>query len=230
MRKGTGFWNKEYAKKGAHLALSTDPSEDLVKFTRWLEREYKRTYLNPLASVIDLGCGNGRNTHYLADMYGMRGLGIDISSTAIAQARAMTGALPLRFSVGSLADPLPVPDASFTMAIDMMASHVLKAHERAALRREVARAVKPGGWYLIKTFLLDGDLHAERLLRQHPGEEIGSYIHPEIGIEEHVFTENELIEELGESFFVHRVTKSHSHMKGGQAFKRRSMCVYAQRV
>lgn len=229
-KKGAGFWNNEYGKKGAHLAISIEPGEDLVKFTRWLEREYKRTYLNPLVSAIDLGCGNGRNIQYLAETYGIRGWGVDISSTAIAQARAHAEDLPLRFSVGSIAEPLTCPDASQNIVLDMMASHFLNKAERKALRAEVARILKPGGWYLLKTFLLDGDLHAERMLRQNPGDEPGTYIHPEIGVAEHVFTEPEIVEELGEDFFVHKVTKSHSHMKNGQAFKRRSMCIYAQRV
>ena len=67
-RHGTAFWDQEYAKP-EHLALSTEVSEDLEKFTRWLERQTKRTLLNPACSVIDFGCGNGRNLIYLAQQF-----------------------------------------------------------------------------------------------------------------------------------------------------------------
>ena len=76
-RGGTAFWDQEYTK-AEHLALSTEASDDLEKFTRWLERQTKRTILNPTSSAIDLGCGNGRNLIYLAQSFGMRGLEVGL--------------------------------------------------------------------------------------------------------------------------------------------------------
>ena len=81
-----GFWNAQY-KKPTHLALSDEPSEDLLKFTRWLEREYGRKFLNVTTQALDRGCGNGRNLLYLAQTYGMRGVGYDMSTEAITQAQ-----------------------------------------------------------------------------------------------------------------------------------------------
>ena len=66
MSKHKEFWNKEY-KTSEHLTLSTAVSEDLEKFTRFLEREYKRESLNGYARVLDLGCGNDRNLIYIAE-------------------------------------------------------------------------------------------------------------------------------------------------------------------
>jgi len=230
-RKGRGqnFWNKEYKQK-SHLALSTNPSEDLEKFTRYLEREHGRAYLNPLASVLDLGCGNGRNLVYLANEFGMRGIGYDISSEAIAQAKKLSGNLPLSYEVRSIAGVLSAPDASQTVVLDMMTSHFLNKDERHHLYSEVNRVLRQGGWYFLKTFLRDEDLHAERLLRESPGQESGSYVHPEIGVEEHVFSEEEITQELSHYFFVHKVQKSHRHRdEQGRAGKRRSISLYAQK-
>ena len=52
------FWNKEYAEDGGDkFSLSTEPSADLEKFTRWLEREYKgQNVLNKNTFVVDAGC------------------------------------------------------------------------------------------------------------------------------------------------------------------------------
>ncbi len=223
------FWDNEY-KDGDNLALSTNPSEDLVKFTRWLEREHGRLFLNPIASVADLGCGNGRNLIYLSTTYGMRGFGCDISKEAISQAKKRSKDLPLQYEARSIAEALPLEDASQTLVLDMMTSHFLTSDQRVAFKHEIARVLKPGGWLFFKTFLLDEDKHAKRLLSEHPAAEAGSYIHPKIGVAEHVFTEEEIVELLSDRFIIHKVLKSHGHLRTRGAAKRRSISVYAQKV
>lgn len=228
-RSGRAFWDHEY-RRGDHLALSETESEDLVKFTRYLERESGRAQLNPLASVLDLGCGNGRNLVYLAETYGMRGIGYDSSGEAIRQAKELGKNLPLAFEVRSIAEPLALEDATQTLVLDMMVSHYLNEAQRSELVSEIARVLKPGGWLFFKTFLLEEDLHAQRLLREHPAEEAGSYIHPEIGVPEHVFTEAEIENALAPHFSIHKTLKSHRHRAAaGHAAKRRSISVYAQK-
>lgn len=231
---GRNFWDDEYSVKGGdRLAISTTPSEDMEKFTRWLEREYGREFLNPIASVLDLGCGNGRNLVYLANNFGIRGVGYDISKEAVAQAKKLhgdtNGSTPISFEARSIAEPLPLADNSQTIALDMMVSHFLNKEERANLYKEVFRVLKPGGWLFMKTFLRDDDIHVERLIEEYPAPEEGSYIHPEIGVAEHVFTEQEITEDLSELFFIHKVTKSHRH-KIDTGSKRRSMSIYAQKA
>ena len=222
------FWDKEY-RQGGHLTLSTEPSEDLIKFTRWLDREYDGTFLNSTDSVLDLGCGNGRNLIHLAQTFGTGGMGYDISEEAVAQAKKQSEGLPLSYAVRSVASPLPLPDESQTLVLDMMVSHFLNDPERDQLKKEIARVLKPGGWLFLKTFLLDEDLHAKRLLREHPAEEAGSYVHPKFGVVEHVSTEEELVGALSSHFVIHKKVRSHRHLKDGRAFKRRSIAIYAQK-
>lgn len=226
--KGQAFWNAEY-KTGNHLALSDNPSEDLAKFTRWLERDSGRAYLNPTASVLDLGCGNGRNLIYLARNFGMKGTGYDISHEAIAQAKRASSDLLIEYQARSIANPLLVPDESQTLVLDMMTSHFLNAEERLNLLAEIVRVLKPGGWLFLKTFLRDDDEHAERLLRESPAEEKGSYIHPKIGLAEHVFTEMEIENALSKKFIIHKISKSHGHLRKNGTGKRRSISIYAQK-
>jgi len=227
--KGQSFWNAEY-RSGNHLALSNNPSEDLAKFTRWLERGYGRTYLNPTVSVLDLGCGNGRNLIYLAKNFGIKGIGIDNSSEAISQAKRASANLPLEYQIRSIANPLLIQDNSQTFVLDMMTSHFLKSDGRTNLRQEIIRVLKPDGWLFWKTFLRDEDEHAERLLRENPAEETGSYIHPKIGLAEHVFTETEIESVLSEHFFIRKILKSHGHLRKGHTGKRRSISIYAQKI
>ncbi len=221
------FWNKEY-KHGHHLTLSEEPSEDFIKFTRFLSRQYGGKFLNNHASALDLGCGNGRNLIYLAENFGMKGTGLDNSAEAIAQAKKLSEGLPIEYQIRSIGGNLPIENASQTLVLDMMTSHFLNDEKRQELRSEILRALRPDGWLFWKTFLLDGDLHAKRLLEEHPGKEKGSYIHPKIGVAERVFTEEEIIESLGEKFTIHKITKSHRHHEraGG---KRRSISIYAQK-
>lgn len=209
--------------------LSGNPSEDLVKFTRWLSREHGGKYLNKTISILDLGCGNGRNLIYLAQEFGCRGIGFDISHEATAQAARLSKELPLTYETRSIAGPIPLADGSQMLVLDMMTSHFLKEAERKELLNEIVRVLRPNGWLFFKTFLRDEDEHAERLLREHPSGEEGSYIHPVIGVSEHVFTEKEISEFLGEYFTIHKVAKSHRHTRHGKAWKRRSVSVYAQK-
>lgn len=227
-RHGTAFWDQEYTK-AEHLALSEDASGDLMKFGRWMERRSKRTLLNPMNSAIDLGCGNGRNLIYLAHTFGMRGVGYDSSAAAIKEAKRLSEGTNLTYEVRSMAGKLTVPDESQTLALDMMSSHFLKKDERELLRDEIHRVLKPGGFLFMKTFLSDGDLHTARLLKEAPGDEPGSYIHPVIGVQEYVYSEAELREFLEEKFIIHKVYTSHKHKSKGKAWKRRTISIYAEK-
>lgn len=228
MKKSKHFWNKEY-RRPAHLAISTAPSGDLEKFTRWQERNYGREFLNPQTLVADLGCGNGRNLIFLARDFGCRGVGYDLSSEAIKQARQAAVGLPLEFAVRPLHEPLPLADASASLVLDMMSSHVLRQKEREALRDEIARALKPGAWLFFKSFLLEEDLNAKRMLHDYPGPELHSYIHPAMGHYEHVWTIDELEDFFNAQFEIHKIEKSHKHLSRGHAFRRRTVTVYLQK-
>lgn len=225
---GATFWDNEYTNP-QHLKLSTAPSGDLEKFTRYLERQKNELVLNKGESALDAGCGNGRNLIYLAEQFGMKGVGVDISSAAIAQARRASEKLPITYHVGTAGSPLPVEDASQSLALDMMTSHFLDKESRTKLRDELHRVLIPGGFLFMKTFLKDEDLHTARLLKDHPGPEPGSYIHPVMGVAEYVYSEEELVAFLGEKFIIRKIYRSHRHATKGGAGKRRTISIYAEK-
>lgn len=228
VRHGKAFWDAEY-KDAGHLALSTKQSEDLEQFTRWVEREYGRSLLNVTTSVLDLGCGNGRNLIWLSETYGMRGVGYDISTQAVQNAvtRSKATKLPLIYEARSIAGAITLPDASQTIVLDMMTSHVLNKEERVALTHEIYRVLRPGGFLFYKTFLLDEDANAKRMIAENPADEEHSYIHPTIGVVEHVSTQDEVEETYGELFTIRKIHKSHRHR--GKHAKRRSIMVYLEK-
>jgi len=225
---GATFRDREYTNP-EHLKLSTKESGDLAKFTRWLARRERTDLMMQGTSAVDAGCGNGRNLIYLSMEYKMKGFGVDLSSAAISQAKVASSRLPITYAVGNAGDPLAVPDESQTIALDMMTSHFLTKKGRAELRDELYRSLVPGGYLFMKTFLKDKDLHTVRLIKERPGTEEGSYIHPVMGVAEYVYSEKELIEFLEEKFIVRKVYRSHKHVFKGRARMRRTISIYAEK-
>jgi ubiquinone/menaquinone biosynthesis C-methylase UbiE len=138
--------------------------------------------------------------------------------------------LPLRYEARSIEGVFPeIKDASVNIVLDMMSSHFLSKEERETFRDEVFRVLRPGGWFYFKSFLKEEDQHATRLLREHGTEEENTYIHPRMGVPEHVWTEEEIESFWGEMLAIEKIDKSHKHILHGKAFKRRTVSVYMQR-
>ncbi len=231
LKKGKEFWNDEYSNKD-HLKISDNPSSDMIKFYRWLDRydPYFLPYKG--GSVLDIGCGNGRNIISTCEEFGCSGVGYDISDEAVEQAviKAEEKDLGIKFHTQNASEKIPLEDGSQKIVLDLMVSHVLKNSDKQNLIKEIHRVLEDQGFLFLKTFLLDGDLNAKKLLRDHPGEEEGSYIHPKIGIQEHVYTQNQLERDYEPYFEIHKVYKSHKHLdKHGRANKRRSIMMYLQK-
>ncbi len=223
------FWNRQY-QSPTHLALSDEPAEDFLKFCRYIERHTGKALLNVTMQAVDIGCGNGRNLIYLSKTYGMRGLGYDSSREAVDHASTASVDLPLKFVVQDLRAPIPLPDASCSIALDMMASHILKHDEREALMYEILRVLRPNGWLFFKSFILEDDANAARMLRDYPGPEEGMYIHPEIGHAEYVWTLSAIRKHFGDFFSIHKIEKSFKHRDArGRPWKRRTVSVYLEK-
>jgi SAM-dependent methyltransferase len=228
-KRNAKSWNREYAKP-EHLKLSNNPAEDFLKALRYIERHYGREYLNPLALAVDIGCGNGRHLVHLANYFAMRGVGYDISKEAIDQAIELSKDLPITYEVRTIAGTFPeVKDNSVSIVIDMMSSHVLKSAERDVLRSEILRMLKPGGWLIFKSFLADEDINTRRLLRDHPADEEGAYIHPGFGVYEYVWTEDAILDFYVPGFSIEKIEKSHKHIIRNRAGKRRTVTVYMRK-
>ncbi len=223
------FWNDEY-KNPHHLTMSDEPSSDMISFVRWAERNAEWPPFPKGGVVLDIGCGNGRNLIALIKESHMKGYGIDISEEAIRQAKSKSQNFPITFSVGHAEDPLPFLDQSVDVVLDMMTSHFLNQKMRNNLVSEVARVLKPFGWFFFKTFILDDDQNAMRMIKENPSlEESNTYIHPRIKVTEHVWTEEEILHTFLPYFTIHKIIKSHKHIKDGKPYKRRTVSVYMER-
>lgn len=230
MTKIKNFWNDEYTK-AKHLTLSDEPAEDLQKFVRWVLRNAEWPPFPKGGFVLDIGCGNGRNIIALCREAGMNGLGIDISGVALAQARVAAKDLKIEFKEQSATKQFPLEDQSVDVVLDMMTTHFLNEKERTELLTEIVRVIKPYGWLFFKTFILEDDAHAKRLLAEYPAGERNSYIHPRINALEHVWTENELIDFFSPYFKIYKMLKSYKHISSdGKPYKRRTISLYMERM
>jgi SAM-dependent methyltransferase len=106
--------------------------------------------LEPQDHVLDVGCGIGGATRYLASTVGCRVTGIDLTPGYIAAAEDLarrTGlANRISYRVGSgLA--MPFEDGAFDAAITLHVAMNIK--DRRGLYREVARVLKPGAVFCV---------------------------------------------------------------------------------
>lgn len=109
-------------------------------------------------AVLDVGCGLGGPARVVADRFGCRVTGIDLTPDYISAALAMSGWVGLSghvaFDEGSALD-LPYADGSFEGAYML---HVgMNIADKARLAREVARVLAPGGVFGVYDVMLTDD-------------------------------------------------------------------------
>lgn len=149
-KQQAGLWAAEYGRKGLPSSFRREPSgavRDFVPMAVALG-------IQPGESVaVDLGCGTGRNTLYLAQQ-GFKVYAIDIVPELISQLRGKAeaeGVGPrLHAFCGSVCEPWPIGDSAAAMAIDTFCyKHLKDAQDRLAYRRELSRVLQPGSLFLL---------------------------------------------------------------------------------
>ena len=106
---------------------------------------------------LEIGCGNGHNALWLAQR-GFEVLGIDLSVTAIAAARALAQSASgqARFEVANLLDG-PAAGAPYGFAYDRAVMHLFEgAEHRARYVANLAASLLPGALYHTLSGSTDG--------------------------------------------------------------------------
>ncbi|MFC1753309.1 class I SAM-dependent methyltransferase [Thermoproteota archaeon] len=99
---------------------------------------------NGISSVLDIGCGYGKDTNYFTSQ-GLRVTGIDLSSRIIRQATALWGTTKPSFIIGDMRK-LPFADCSFDAVYGNMSYHLLPDKEsRDDAAKEMHRVLRPEG-------------------------------------------------------------------------------------
>lgn len=210
-------WEDEY-RNPKLVTLSNVPIKAIKDFTRFLRKERNLELSNLI--ILDLGCGNAKNSFYFAEQ-GINNmiLGIDVSETALKYALEL---VPKgKFIKRSIGTPWPVDDRSIDIILDVTSSNSLSEKEREIYLNEIQRTLKPGGYLFVRALCKDGDTNAKSLLKSNPGKQKDTYIMPEFGLIERVFSREDLLATyapIGEMLYLDKET--HYSKFKGRIYKR----------
>jgi SAM-dependent methyltransferase len=168
-RAATAHWDDLYTRPGHPLAVDL-PDANLVTW-----RDAGLLPLDSVTTALDVGCGLGRNTRWLAAQ-GVRTTGVDIAAAALDRARALSDDQDVTYAdVDVLREP--VPGGPFDLVYDSGCFHHLAPHRRISYVRALDATLRPGGWFGICTFAAgrmgSTDRDADLLRAGRVGEGVG---------------------------------------------------------
>lgn len=140
------IWEREHATGETFVRIHSDqPSAPIPVFEEFL-RKHGLVPVN--TNVLDIGCGNGRNTAHLASL-GYKATGFDFSSVALAKAREkQADGLHLIFEEVDLTERWPLRDESVDVIVDCNATLDIAQPGRGVALTESYRVLSKGGFYL----------------------------------------------------------------------------------
>ena len=142
----TDYWDQYYRNQ----LCSTQPSPFA---------QYVATLVEPGKALIDLGCGNGRDSLFFAGQ-GMQVVAIDLSRSAIDQLNRQP-VENARFLCGDfIASDIHQPD-SYDYAYSRFTIHAINQKQETMLLQTMFRALKPGGKFFIEVRSVNDPLYGK---------------------------------------------------------------------
>lgn len=144
---------------------------DITRYKPWPQTIEFINELPEDGTILDLGCGNGRNIEYLASVQrGFKIIGLDFSMKMLRIAKRKLG----QVKFGSMIDfiladvvRLPVNESSLDGALYVAALHHLPGAElRLASLLELERCLKPGGRGFISVWDFEQERFGDELAKQ----------------------------------------------------------------
>lgn len=227
MNQGSS-WEREY--RNPKLVTKNDgPNADTLRFLKSLKKDQK--YIVRDRTILDLGCGTGRNANYLAEK-GNNVVGIEIAKTAlsIAQSRANDMGVKVDYRLGDIGMPYDIGDESIDVVLDVTSSNSLDEKGRELYLKEVSRVMKPGGYMFVRALCKDGNKNVKNLLKDSPGKEYDTYVLKDIGLTERVFSREDFIKTYEQYFKILSLTKKTSYSTfNDRIYKRDYWLAYLQK-
>ncbi|MFZ2523252.1 MAG: class I SAM-dependent methyltransferase [Minisyncoccia bacterium] len=217
-------WDREY-KNSKFLTKENKPQADVVRFVKWLK---ENNFNTENAKVLDLGCGTGRNSFYFAEL-GAKVIGIEISQTAIniAKENIKNVSFDITYLKESIGNKLSFKDDYFDILLDVTSSNSLSEEERETFLSETSRVLKADGLFFTKALCKDGDNNAKTLLKKSPGKGKDTYVLPDIGVEERVWSKEDFTRTYEKYFKILHMEKKTSYTRmSDRVYKRNFWIAY----
>lgn len=148
-KRDNEWWDKFYSDKEKPVPFFENiPDENLISyFDKGLLKQGK---------ALDVGCGKGRNSFYLAQK-GFEVYGADFSKTSIEMGKAIAKeqSLKVNFLCQSIFDFKGKPE-SFDFIYDSGCLHHMKPHRRNQYIKTILKYLKSDGYYAMICFNLKG--------------------------------------------------------------------------
>ena len=186
-------WAEEYANGGIPSSTRETPSGAVV----WAVGELRR-HAYPLRTAVDVGCGKGRNSVYLAKE-GMHVTAMDFTPNAIRHAQEFAQkenvADKIRAVVHDVTEPWLVPDGSTDLVIDAFCfKHIAPSEARSSYKESLVRCLATRGHYMV-SFASIGDGYYGRYLSEPVAEDgEGVVIDPVNGIESVIYSRKRVMQ------------------------------------
>lgn len=149
------FWDSEGSLHWGYFDGTAD--DDFLGASAHLDEVMAaKGRIDARSHVLDLGCGNGVAARWLAETYGCRVTGIDLSGVRVSNAREMAAGAPedlrqlLRFEHGS-ATAMPFADGEFTHVWSQATIYHVPDKETAL--EEIRRVLQSGGLLVLDDLL-----------------------------------------------------------------------------
>jgi demethylmenaquinone methyltransferase/2-methoxy-6-polyprenyl-1,4-benzoquinol methylase len=98
--------------------------------------------------ILDLCCGSGQATHYLAK-YSQQVTGLDASPLSLKRAKSN---VPQATYIEAFAEKIPLPQNTFDVVHTSAALHEMQPQQLQEIIKEVYRVLKPGGIFTLVDF------------------------------------------------------------------------------
>jgi SAM-dependent methyltransferase len=136
MQTALEFWERKHHEMSARSGGPHDLVAEL------------NTCLRPNSAVLELGCGDGRDALYLAEMR-HRVVACDFSDVALSQFAETAAGLNIEQRLLDIsALPYSFADESFDAVYARLSLHYFSAAVTSGIFAEIARMLKPGGVFL----------------------------------------------------------------------------------
>lgn len=154
----SGAWHRIWGPHIHHGFFETRQETPLEAQEKLIERLLALLPVRPGENVLDVGCGMGGSSLYLAQHRGAVVYGITLSARQVAMAKraaTLAGVQGVRFGIDDALALETVADGSMDVVWSLESCE--QFHDKGAFIAQAARVLRPGGRLMLATWCCDAD-------------------------------------------------------------------------